>query len=179
MGACLRRGQRLLLAALLLRALIPVGYMLNYSSLITGESLIVLCPTGLEGLVEGTAFESVLSDHGHHGANDGEGVVHRDAAPCVFAALAALLLILSVLCFILGLWPALRAWVAPQSVLGRRALSIPGIPPGPRPLLHEPLVLGGVCAPVAADALMQKRIIQQPFGLSGSVRDNDDGPVLF
>jgi hypothetical protein len=128
MGACLRWGQRLLLAALLLRALIPVGYMLNYSSLITGESLIVLCPTGLEGLVEGTAFESVLSDHGHHGANDGEGVVHRDVAPCVFAALAALLLTLSILCFILGFWPALRAWVAPQSVLGRRILINPRHP---------------------------------------------------
>lgn len=85
----LRRGgladalKAVFLAAVLLRALIPVGYMINQSATAHGGSLLMLCPTGLsEATVD--LLDLHHTEHGRSAAPD-----HLEA-PCTFAAVAAL-----------------------------------------------------------------------------------------
>lgn len=76
-----RLAAGLLLAGLLLRAFIPMGYMLNFEAAAGDAPILVLCPTGLDA-------ETQHRLGMHHGAD--EHLTHHDAAPCVFAALAML-----------------------------------------------------------------------------------------
>lgn len=104
----------LFMAGLLLRALIPVGYMANYQASVDGGALIVLCPTGLEG----TALYDLLTGGHQHGghhaaAADDPANVHYDA-PCVFAAVAALAATLIALALLFSLWPSIRNRLAPE-----------------------------------------------------------------
>jgi len=71
------------LAAVLLRALIPVGYMINQSATAHGGSLLMLCPTGLsEHTVELLGL--------HHAGHERSPAPDHLEAPCTFAAVAAL-----------------------------------------------------------------------------------------
>lgn len=71
------------LAAVLLRALIPVGYMVNQSASAHGGSLLMLCPTGLS---EHTVHLLGL----HHEGHERSPAPDHLEAPCTFAAVAAL-----------------------------------------------------------------------------------------
>jgi len=94
----------LVLAGLMLRALIPVGYMFNYAAAEGEGFVIVLCPTGLDPDIAHTLGL-------HHGL-PGEDT-HREA-PCVFAAVAALAVSLILLGLLVDLWPALARWLLPR-----------------------------------------------------------------
>ncbi|GGO07061.1 hypothetical protein GCM10007972_06000 [Iodidimonas muriae] len=113
-----RWGLWLLLSGLLLRALIPVGFMIDMSWAQSDGPLIVLCPDGLEGLVEGTPFEGVFDEHQHHAQADGtqSDMTHRDAAPCVFAVIAALAAAMILLGCLLSLWTMARSWAWPKDI---------------------------------------------------------------
>ena len=111
----IRAGQTFLLLGLMLRAFIPVGYMIDTTSFERGTSLIIICPTGLEGLVEGTFLEAAFAEHASHMSDlqgHGEQGVH-DNTPCIFAAMAALAVAFAILGFFLSLWPSIRIRVVP------------------------------------------------------------------
>lgn len=115
----IRLGQWLLLAGIMLRALIPVGYMLDSTSLERGTSLLIICPTGLEGLVEGTFLEDIFAERTSNNPSDsasphdhGEQLLH-DNKPCVFAAMAVIAVAFVFFGFLLSLWPSIRNRVAP------------------------------------------------------------------
>lgn len=96
---------RLMLATLVLRALIPVGYMFNYAAASEGGPLIILCPSGIEQALEGTVVEGLMAGHTHHDAQGDTASQDRahSFAPCVFTALAALAVALAL---VLSLFPA-------------------------------------------------------------------------
>jgi len=93
-----RLAHWLLLAGLLLRALIPVGYMLNFEAAAGDTPMLVLCPTGLD-----TETQHRLGMH--HDAD--QHLTHHDAAPCVFAAMAMLAVATVLLALLLELRSAL------------------------------------------------------------------------
>ncbi|MBB6250984.1 DUF2946 family protein [Nitrospirillum iridis] len=81
----------LLAAAVLLRGLIPVGYMLNPDAGPPGTSAIILCDSVHDALSAVTTpmIAGPMAHHHHH--EDGTGHAgHSADAPCVFAAVAAL-----------------------------------------------------------------------------------------
>lgn len=124
-------GQWLLFAGLMFRALIPVGYMLDTTSLERGTSLLIICPTGLEGLVEGTFLEAVFAEHANHNADlqgHGDQSLHNNT-PCIFAAMAAIAVAFVFLGFLLSLWPSIRNRVAPvdEKRPNCAALGIPSV----------------------------------------------------
>lgn len=109
----------LFLAGVLMRGLIPVGYMIDYAALENGSSPIVLCPTGLEGtsiydILTGTGHKHAAHAHGEPGVSGEADRVHHDA-PCVFAAVAALAAVLLAFALILSLWPSIRNRLAPEN----------------------------------------------------------------
>ncbi len=70
---------RVLLAAVLLRALIPIGFMPDLSGLSSGELKIVICKAGGSEVL-------IVNDDGSPANHDASG--HGDG-PCAFAGIAA------------------------------------------------------------------------------------------
>jgi len=101
----------LVITAILLRALIPVGYMINLEAGATGEPLLVLCPTGLSESAQAHLGDGHPAPSGHQ-AHD---------APCVFAAVAALAAALAGLGLALALFEQLRGWPLPRDAHLRHA----------------------------------------------------------
>lgn len=76
------RQMSIVLAAVVLRAIIPLGYMPG--NLLAGEFM-VLCPTGLPA---GVSISSTHDHHGHHDHGDGQdAMVDADRACPIGAAL--------------------------------------------------------------------------------------------
>jgi len=99
----------LVVAGVLLRALIPVGYMINTEAGAPGEPVLVLCPTGLSEPVRAHLGDPSPAPSGHETFD----------APCAFAAAAALSAFLAGLGLALALDQSLRGRVAPRGTLLR------------------------------------------------------------
>lgn len=117
----------LVLAAVLLRALIPAGFMPNFAALVQGGSLIVICSAGVEKTIAVDAEGNALPHQGDRSS----------AAPCLFAALTPVLMPLLAL-VLLAILPIPRAtgWPIPAGAVWRAFR-----PPGPLSARGPPLSL--------------------------------------
>lgn len=132
--------------AVLLRGFIPVGYMPNPAAGPPGASLIILCDSvkdALSALASPTIAHSAVAKampttmptspwiHHHHEGGGGHAG-HSVDAPCVFAAVAALAVVLLTIILVLPSQPRTARWaLAPATCWPRARPSGPWLARGP------------------------------------------------